>query len=100
MFTPETIKKEDAKTKALFEALAETKEKYGNSDSPWIFGGEYATALDAHTVVLLARLFEVGLEKLVHPDMVAYGKSIMDGDMWKNFMQGRGTMHIPSGSNY
>jgi hypothetical protein len=49
---------------------------------------------------LLARIKDVDLDKLVHPDMLAYGKAIMEGDMWKNFMQGRITMHIPEGGDY
>jgi hypothetical protein len=84
----------------LFETLAEIKKKYGNSTSLWLFGREYGTSLDAHALILLARIKDVGLEKLVHPDMLAYGKAVMEGDMWKNFMQGRSTMHIPEGSDY
>jgi hypothetical protein len=84
----------------LFSTLAETKKKYGNSNSLWLFGNEYGTALDAHALILLARIQDVGLENLVHPDMLDYGKAIMDQNMWKEFMQGRTTMHIPEGSDY
>jgi hypothetical protein len=84
----------------LFEKLAEIKKKYGNSNSLWLYGHEYGTALDAHALILLARIKDVDLDKLVHPDMLAYGKAIMEGDMWKNFMQGRITMHIPEGGDY
>jgi hypothetical protein len=84
----------------LFEKLAEIKKKYGNSNSLWLYGHEYGTALDAHALTLLARIKDVDLDKLVHPDMMAYGKAIMEGDMWKNFMQGRITMHTPEGGDY
>lgn len=100
MFTPDTIEKEDAKTKVLFEKLAEIKSKKGNNNSLWLFGGKYGTALDAHALILLARIKDVGLEELVHPEMLAYEKAIMDRDLWKSFMQGRSTMHIPEGSDY
>jgi hypothetical protein len=58
--------------------------------------------LDADTLILLCRLLDVGGESVVHPDMLAYGKVIMDGELWKNFMQPSGgtTMHIPEGSDY
>jgi hypothetical protein len=47
-------------------------------------------------------LLDVGGESVVHPGILAYGKVIMDGDLWQNFMQGSGgtTMHIPDGSDY
>jgi hypothetical protein len=47
-------------------------------------------------------LLDVGGESVVHPAILAYGKVIMDGDLWQNFMQGSGgiTMHIPDGGDY
>jgi hypothetical protein len=85
-FTPDTVEKEDARLKPCSKNL--------------LNGHEYGTALDAHALILLARIKDVDLDKLVHPDMLAYGKAIMEGDMWKNFMQGRITMHIPEGGDY
>lgn len=79
----------------MFEALAKVKRKYGKSDSPWLFGTEYGTALDAHALILLARLKDVGHEKVVCPEMIAYGNAIMEGQLWQNFMQGRLTMYFP-----
>ena len=96
-FTSENIEKEDAKVTKLCSELAQIKDKYENAASPWLFGTEYGTALDAHLLILLARLEDVGGEKVVHPRILAHGHAIMDGALWKSFMQGRATMASPSG---
>jgi hypothetical protein len=94
-FSSETIKREDGKTIAWFSALAEIKKTHGSSTSPWLFGSDFGTVLDAQALLFLRRLQDVGLEDFVPPSILAYGQEIMNKSMWQNFMQGRNTMYVP-----
>jgi hypothetical protein len=64
-----------------------------NASGPWLFGLPYATALDAHLVVFIARLQDIGKGGIVPPALAAYANQAMAGPEWKSVMEGRRTMH-------
>ena len=58
----------------------------------WIFGKK-PTALDAHLIVFIARMTDVGRENLIPDKIKKYGKWAMGGAEWAKVMDGRqGTM--------
>jgi len=61
---------------------------------PWLFGLAYATALDAHLVVLIARLQDIGKGEIVPPELTAYADRAMEGPEWQSVMEGRRTMRV------
>jgi glutathione S-transferase len=60
----------------------------------WIFG-EKPTALDAHLVVFIARMRDVGRRNLIPERLEKYGDWAMEGKEWMKMMNGRATM-IPA----
>lgn len=63
------------------------------SGSPWIFGTEDPTALDAHVVPFVARLIDVGRHWMLQDRVRAFAEHAFDADAWKEVMQGRKTVH-------
>lgn len=62
--------------------------------SSWIFGDEVGpTALDAHTVVFIARLLDARHPELINDEMLAYGKQHLESRDWVKITQGRTTLH-------
>lgn len=62
--------------------------------SAWVFGDDSGpTALDAHTVVFIARLIDAGCSHLLGDQMLAYGKQHLAGSEWSNITKGKSTLH-------
>lgn len=65
---------------------------------PWLFGQKRPTELDAHVVVMIARLQDVGRDFIIPEALKAYGKKAMMEPSWVSVMEGRTTMYDGSGS--
>lgn len=88
---PQTLHSEEKKTRSFLNDLGDIRNTH-LSGFPWLFGTETATALDAHLMILLARLMDVGRAYLVPKTIRDYAEAVMAMDLWKDFMQGRTTM--------
>ena len=60
--------------------------------SPWMFGTKYPTALDAHVVPFIARLLDVGRERMLGDTVRLYAENIFQEEAWRKTMQGRKTV--------
>lgn len=60
----------------------------------WIFGPRVGpTALDAHTVPLVARLHDAEREYLIPDEIKRYGRQCVASPEWQSFTGGRPTLH-------
>lgn len=67
--------------------------KFGGSGS-WIFGEEVGpTALDAHIITFIARLYDADRKRLVPERLQRYGERAMQRREWQSVMDGRPTLH-------
>lgn len=57
----------------------------------WIFGDK-PTALDAHLVVFIARMTDVGRENIIPDGLRRYGARAMQRPEWVSMTEGRKTM--------
>lgn len=64
------------------------------TESLWIFGTQYATALDTHLVPFVARLRDVGRSDMVGETLNFYADCIMVTEMWKKLVGNEGTMYV------
>ena len=63
-----------------------------SESGPWLFGLGHPTALDAHLVVFIARLKDVGRHDIVPEKLMAYAERAWASESYKAVMQGRKTM--------
>ena len=74
--------------------ISDLLSKHQSSSPFWIFGSEVGpTALDAHTVVFIARLLDAKREQLIPENVLAYGKWALQGKEWMAVNEGRPTLH-------
>lgn len=73
------------------ELLTSLDELVPNPPRRWIFG-EKPTALDAHLVVFIARMTDVGRVNLITDKLREYGEWAMRGSEWTTMMNGKKTM--------
>lgn len=71
-------------SRALLSTLESTLCSEGSS--PWLFGFERPTALDAHVVVFINRLRDVGRAKLISSTMAKYADVAMESSGWRKLM--------------
>lgn len=90
---PEKRQAELDKAKAYFDEVA-TKLK--PESGPWLFGQERPTELDAHLIVMIARLQDVGHE-IIPEGLKKYADAVYVTLEWQEFMEGRTTMYDRSG---
>lgn len=66
----------------------------GSGSDTWLFGPSAApTALDAQTIVFIARLLDAGHGDLIPKEVLEYAKPKLEGEVWLGITQGRPTMH-------
>lgn len=63
------------------------------SSTAWIFG-EQPTAFDAHLVVFLARMMDVGRLDLIPEALLKYARRATQSREWRELMQDRTTMPL------
>lgn len=84
---PAATAENEKRARALLVAL---EDKLPSPES-WLYGTK-ATALDAHLVVFIARLTDVGREHLIPSKLRDYANWAMEKPEWVNMMGGRRTM--------
>lgn len=90
---PDWIAKAENQARDFLYEIRSLRLRHGQGSS-WIYGDEFGpTALDAHTVVFIARLFDANRADLMTEDIQEYGQSIMPQPAWKSVMDGRPTLH-------
>jgi len=92
---PEKMQSEVSKAAAYLEEVA----SFLTPDAgPWMFGQQKPTALDAHLVVMIARLQDVGRDSIIPEALKEYGDRAMNTPEWIEVMDGRRTMYDGSGA--
>jgi hypothetical protein len=66
-----------------------------STSGPWLFGLTQPSALDAHLIIFIARMRDVGREEIVPEALGRYVDKAMERDEWRDLMQGRKTMIAP-----
>lgn len=96
---PETTKMMEHRAKVVLDRLADTlpENAQGSGSGPWMFGlhGQEPTALDAHTIVFVERMRDVGRLGLVPERLDAWSKKATVQEAWASVMDGRRTMAAP-----
>jgi hypothetical protein len=61
-------------------------------DTPWLFGQHRPTALDAHAVLLFARMKDTERENLLSARLIKYSDAAFETQELQSDMEGRRTM--------
>lgn len=95
------------KRESAERAVAQTRELFGKVDgmlkaadgdgrrASWVFGTAHPTAFDAHLVVYVARMRDVGRGELIPGRVMEYLERAMDGAEWREMTKGGKT--VPDG---
>ncbi|KAJ9639701.1 hypothetical protein H2204_003772 [Knufia peltigerae] len=78
--------------------LMKTCEALLSEDAPWLFGSSRPTVLDAHLIIVLGRLQDVGRTAVVPDRLQKYADMAFATPELQSVMQGRRTMVPKSGS--
>jgi hypothetical protein len=89
--------KTDAEIKKAKDYLTEVSNLLNPDAGPWMFGQQQPTELDAHLVVMIARLQDVGRDHIIPDSLTKYGEMAMNTPTWLSIMEGRTTMYDGSG---
>ncbi|KAF2105144.1 hypothetical protein NA57DRAFT_30050 [Rhizodiscina lignyota] len=92
---PEKTQAEIDKAKSYLDEAASLLDP---NSGPWLFGQKRPTELDAHLVVMIARLTDVDRGLIVPQSLKEYSKKAMAEPSWLAVMEGRTTMYDRSGS--
>ena len=93
--TPEKTQAELDKAKAYLERAASfLNPGYG----PWLFGQEKPTELDAHLVVMILRLQDVGRDFIIPTSLKQYAEAAYLNLSFMSVMGGRTTMYNGMGA--
>jgi hypothetical protein len=84
---PDSVEQNRQKTIALMNKL---EPHLSTSRSGYLFGVERACALDAHLVVFIARMLDIGRMDIVPETFQTYARKAMKGQEWMA-VQGAGT---------
>ncbi|KAH8812214.1 hypothetical protein F5884DRAFT_784746 [Xylogone sp. PMI_703] len=61
----------------------------------WVFGSSSPTALDAHLIIFIARLCDIGRKDLIPKRVLEYGEMATKTPEWDQVMQGKRTVLQP-----
>jgi hypothetical protein len=86
------VSKASALTSELESLLPDSNANSTTTTGPWLFGLEHPTALDAHLIVFINRMRDVGRDALIPERLGAYADVAMGKKEWVDLMQGRKTM--------
>ena len=94
---PEAISQAENDSRAFFVALDHFRAESGSTAlSPTLYISDsqtHPTALDAHTITFIGRLFDAGRRNLVPDVWQQYGEKHFEGDAWTKVMDGKPTLH-------
>ena len=82
---PESVEQNRQRTITLLRKL---EGHLSTSQSGWLFGFDTPSALDAHLVVFLARMRDVGRNDLIPEIFEKYALRALEGDAWKEVQSG------------
>ncbi|KAJ9497466.1 hypothetical protein H2202_006890 [Exophiala xenobiotica] len=91
---PDAVRANEQKARELMgrlEALLSSSSS-GKGEGPWLFGLEQPTALDAHVVILIGRLQDVGRTSVVSERLLEYTDAAFQTPKLQTVMAGRRTM--------
>jgi hypothetical protein len=73
---PEIIKEMEHRAKVILDRLADTlpENSHSSGNGPWMFGLQEPSALDAHTIVFIERMRDVGRIGLVPEKLDAWSQ--------------------------
>ncbi len=91
---PEKVQEELERARKYLEEAAKLLDP---TSGPWLFGQTKPTELDAHLIVVIARLQDVERDFLIPETLKAYGRKAMSEPSWQAIMQSRTTMYDGSG---
>ncbi|KAH8814838.1 hypothetical protein F5884DRAFT_841009 [Xylogone sp. PMI_703] len=91
---PAFVAKVEAHTTSFLSKLCKILEDSEWSRGIWLFGTEKPTALDAHVIPFLARLYDAGRQYMIDPQLQSYAETVFEMDLWKEFMGGRKTIYV------
>jgi glutathione S-transferase len=83
----DTVDCEIERSRSLLSILESTL--CGQGSGPWLFGFDGPTALDAHVVVFINRLRDVGRAKLISSTLAKYADAAMETSEWRKLMDKR-----------
>ena len=86
------IQKQESKASDFMSRVTTLLESSAGTGSPWISGTKLPTALDAHTVMFVARLLDVGRENMVGSALRKYTDNIFKMEVWTELMKGKTTV--------
>ncbi|CEJ54245.1 hypothetical protein PMG11_00565 [Penicillium brasilianum] len=91
---PETIKEMEHRAEVILGRLGDAlpENSHDPFDGPWLFGLQEPAALDAHAIVFIERMRDVGRIGLVPEKLDVYSQKATEQDNWKSVMNGRRTM--------
>ncbi|KAJ5157225.1 uncharacterized protein N7482_008325 [Penicillium canariense] len=91
---PETVTEVEHRTKGVLDRLAKTlpENPQGSDSGPWLFGLQEPSALDAHSIMFVERMRDVGRLALVPDRLNAYSQEAADQAEFKHVLNGRRTM--------
>lgn len=75
--SPERVAEAEQQTRELLADMVARKTK-SKGKGPWIFGTEDPTALDAHLVIFLTRLQDVGRHEFIPAELQVYADMAME----------------------
>ena len=84
----DTVKTNEEKARVL---MKEFEDILNDSQSGWCYGLPQPSALDAHLIVFIARMFDVKRAELIPERLKEYADKAMAGAEWQAVMQGRNT---------
>ncbi|KAK0247009.1 hypothetical protein B0A54_17911 [Friedmanniomyces endolithicus] len=88
VLTPQASRKNEEYAAQLMTRL---ESLLNASQTPWLFGLERPSALDAHLLVFIARMQDIGRGDMIPEALKKYGEKAMNGPEWHEVMQGRHT---------
>lgn len=62
-----------------------------DSQTAWLLSVPEASALDAHLIVFIARMYDVNRHNLIPEKLQQYGNRAMSEKTWLDLMEGRNT---------
>ncbi|OCT46774.1 hypothetical protein CLCR_02036 [Cladophialophora carrionii] len=90
----QSVESVEADSVRYLEKISELLARPGGGQASWLFGDDVGpTALDAHTVVFIARLLDAKREPLIPADVLAYGRPKLQAKEWLGITKGNPTLH-------
>lgn len=84
------IEEAENRTKVILRKMEHLLHQH--SSESWLFASSSPTALDAHLIIFIARLFDIGRKDLIPERLLEYGEMACKTQEWDQVMQDRRTV--------